>query len=1252
MAKVITYSNILNPLERTTKEIEAKTAYEILDTIEIDRELYELVVSRNQEIIEGDFEIIEGDIITVSVIPQGGGGGSKNILATVAMIALVVAAPMMAGVVMGATAGMVGAGVYGGLSGAMIFGSLQLAITVGGGMLINSLLSPQTPSFNASVLENLQSSPTYSWDTKGNSIEQGKPVPVLYGKHRVTPPLISKFIETKDNLQYINLLYAVADGVTTIDTNSIKINDETINNFNDVTVYTRDGSNEQSIIGIFDDVISDKQVNKKLSTDWVYSNTDGNAVSGVEVGLVAPRGIWHVADNGKLENHTVKVQVEYYYNSAWCPLAIDYVIDGVVSGYWVKSKSGVYYKFATYNDAQYYQRTGNLFIWGTGTIEIIDTSTTLPPMTYAAPPPNVIIFFYYPSIFTEYTSITEAYAQLTYKEQTAIRRTFKVEGLPEGSYDIRARFYTAPLTGTRYGSDVYFEYLQEIVTDDFIYPNTALLGLRILATDQLSGSLPQVSVIAENSINNPSDACIDVLKRSGETISAEERVKFTEWKNHCSSKGYTCNIYFDQIYTVRKALDMLGLLGRGNVVQFGSKWNVIIDRADEIPVQGFLFTMGNIIKDSFNEQFLPLQDRANKVEITYYDETADYIPQILEVTNATYDTVDTVVTSSIAYVGCTTRDMALKYAKYLLNCNRYLTITQSFEVDTEAIVCRAGDVIKVAHDLPQIGYSGRVVSATVSEMVLDRQVLMEAGETYYIEIRYNDTDEIVIANVVNSEIETDTITISPALAKAPSKYDIYSFGTARRTSKKMRVTNISKSQKQRSKITAIEYVEDVYNDVEQIEAFSESSFGLKGLSLTEKISYANTSVISTIAASWRGESLYYKVYVNDIFYATTYDNKIDIEGQEAPSTYTIKVVDANGDEVSGKITLLGRFAPPEPPTNFTAIQNGDIVRFSWTKSVALDVEKYEIRAGTTWETSFKIGLVGNVNTFEWFPDMNQTYRFWIKALDYSNIYSLIAPSVQLNVTGIDENLNAVITVDFGSTTTPPCGTATNMVFVVGKGYIPVVTATFADLTSSTFADVSTLTFGGEPSFESCVIDTTKIGLTKIRVLSEYTATSSNLTFGEYPARTFGTNPFDTFESVTVEVDFNVYFSISDDNITYSAYEQYTGIIDKTFRYIKFKYEYVGDIEESTILLSNMKVILDVPDIEYTIKDISIVTFQTISYNSYGLSFYQAPNIRVTSKDAISFYQVTNVTNTSFDIYAYDSAGSPTTAKFDINIQGY
>ena len=129
------------------------------------------------------------------------------------MIALVVAAPYVAGAVVGATAGLVGAGVYGGLSGAIIYGAIQAGVLVAGGMLINSLLPQNTPDFNnPSFGQDFTNSSTYSWGIAPNSIQEGVSLPVIYGTARITPPIISQYVETVGSKQYLNMLFALNDG--------------------------------------------------------------------------------------------------------------------------------------------------------------------------------------------------------------------------------------------------------------------------------------------------------------------------------------------------------------------------------------------------------------------------------------------------------------------------------------------------------------------------------------------------------------------------------------------------------------------------------------------------------------------------------------------------------------------------------------------------------------------------------------------------------------------------------------------------------------------------------------------------------------------------------------------------------------------------------------------------------------------------------------------------------------------------------
>ena len=145
-----------------------------------------------------------------------------------------------------------------------------------------------------------------------------------------------------------------------------------------------------------------------------------------------------------------------------------------------------------------------------------------------------------------------------------------------------------PPSGSRYGSDCYLEYITEEVGDDFIYPSTALISIRALATDQLSGSNPKISCIVSANSNNPALICKQMLTESG-IDSVMILSSFDEWETHCNNMGYAFNGVIDTSMTLRKALDLVSTAGRGSVIQFGSKFEVIMDRSETIPVQSFMF---------------------------------------------------------------------------------------------------------------------------------------------------------------------------------------------------------------------------------------------------------------------------------------------------------------------------------------------------------------------------------------------------------------------------------------------------------------------------------------------------------------------------------------------------------------------------------------------------------------------------------------------------------------------------------------
>lgn len=87
--------------------------------------------------------------------------------------------------------------------------------------------------------------------------------------------------------------------------------------------------------------------------------------------------------------------------------------------------------------------------------------------------------------------------RVTYSEgkRAVVRRTIRVDGLPAGQYDIRVRRTTAESTDSSTVDGVQREAITEIVSDGYTYPNVALLAVKALATNQISGGMPRVTAV-------------------------------------------------------------------------------------------------------------------------------------------------------------------------------------------------------------------------------------------------------------------------------------------------------------------------------------------------------------------------------------------------------------------------------------------------------------------------------------------------------------------------------------------------------------------------------------------------------------------------------------------------------------------------------------------------------------------------------------------------------------------------------------
>jgi len=956
-AELVQYNNPFDVTDHTKFLIPAGvSAYSIIKEYQYDRELYDIVVSLNNEIVECDFIVEEGQIIEFALVPKGGGGG-KQILMIVAMIAVAIIAPYAAGYV-GLTMGGVAATAIG--QAILVAGFMAI-----GGMIVGSLFKPSMPS--SSGIANLENSPTYGWNVAGNSMQQGNPIPILYGKMRIVPQYIGKSITSLGDKQYLSVLTALCEGP--IDSiYALEINDAPISSFTNILIETRLGTNDQGVIPLWVDTWTDQSLNKKLTNtvDWVSATTKGDAVTELSINLLAPQGLWYANDGGGLDTISINLDIEYRIaGGEWAQITTKMINGSDIYVDHNPVPRTTYTYFGTQITHMYPDTMGPFDVYrrswvstggktGYTTTTFIETIASLPagiPMTTIVWQDNQ---YPNPDIYAWNNLVTVPVAQVTMSgnKTSPIRATYLLKDLPAGQYEVRMKFapYNTNIfnpvlerpTGSRYGTDIVFEFLQEAISDDFTYPDTALLSIKALATDQLSGGFPKISAIVERisgtygRLDNPAWASLDLLTNSrygaGVSMDRIDFTSFQSWADYCTAENFTVNIYLDQLINLVEALRLIGQNGRGSIIQYGSTFTALVDRPNILPVQGFLFSMGNIIQNSFSESFLPLKDRANIIEVTYYDELEGYTRTPIEVSQGNYDLTNNINKASIDLVGCTNKTQAMRQAKYHINQNRYLTITASWEASIDAIHCRVGDIVNIAHDVPQWGYSGRIVSATSNTIVVDRDdLVLDIGKMFYIQISNADTDTQLYKRVIN--ISGDTLTLESSLSEIPSEYSVYSFGEVNRHAKQMRILSLTTSGDLKRKITAIEYNPNVYLDTTYLPSpVLVSDLATSEIQVYDYMHISKDGVIETIVSlSWRGVELFYPIsYLeNDgisspIFYADARSNSIDIFGLKDGVNYTFYV-----GQLSVNYTISGKTMPPPMVENITVTDTLENIRLKW-----------------------------------------------------------------------------------------------------------------------------------------------------------------------------------------------------------------------------------------------------------------------------------------------------------------------------------
>jgi len=1202
-----------------------------------------------------------------------------------------------------------------------------------GGLVVNLLLAPDKPKLP--TLDSADNSQAYSWSPQTTQ-QPGLPIPKIYGSMRLYGNIISAYLSSDGSKQYNNALIGLGMGPVKR-LSDFKINDQDIAAFQGIEVYARNGLLNQDVTIPFDDTKTEYSLSVKVVNGTPYTYTTiGQAFDKLEAEVTFPNGLWFMSDSGSLAALSVRLSIGIRIKGteAWTYLTqTPGILRESAGGYWSLGRwiSGndpetgdVWTVWHDVNDevngdggGYSYERSSNPYAHNEGDYEGFSSC-----------------FWRWIGDPIRYVAITYPYEDITGAQTGVLRKCWSSEKLASGRYEIKVENMSADQTSTRYGDDCYLSAVREVIYDDLQYPRLALVAIKALATDQLSGSL-RFSCLVEGAYvrfwtgtqwkydasDNPawccwdaftkpvidavkSDALIDgyeyfneetgmsfrVLRYDGMDPSRLDLVKFKEWADYCddlvpdgsggTEKRITFNAIFDTASSMWEAAMTICSTGRAIPVWNGSHITVAVDKPGT-PVQ--LFSVGNIGTDSFKETFLKMSDRASSIVIDFVNREKDYqrdtfTVQVPEIPGDNQ--------SSISAIGITKPSEAWRAGMYRLYNNKYITRTVEIDVSLDSVACTIGDIINVQHDVPKWGVAGgRLVGASSNTITLDREVLLESNKSYTVLIRLQD-DTLVSRTIINTAGYYTQLTLSSPFSVLPQQYDLYAFGETEKVVKPFRVMDISRKQDLDATISAVEYNESIYGADSGIPVLPTQNYSaldvfppVTELALDEiLISRQDGGIEDAIDVFFRLPlSEHYKqaeIWFNTgggwLYSGSTPSNKYRIHGVPTGVLVTVAVVTINSlndkakiqNSPQASITTLGKLDPPSDVTNFQATQNGQFVNFSWPHIEDADLWGYEIRQGATWEGSRIIATGISANMFSWQAELNGPYRFLIKAIDTSGIYSRSAAVFDGSLHYIDENLNIVLSQDEITKTGGPDGSKTNFVFVNGTTKYLTMPHMLLDTDVPSWTDQTAeiSSYSGDVNlaaeYISLLMDTFQVGDTWCRILATIDAYDQGATDQSYPTRTDQDYPGDTDQHITMPSNYAVYLCYSNDNISYTPWERYFGTVQKNFRYVKVRF--TVDISSATgvFKLLNLLASFDVPDIELFIPNVAIAagTGSDVLFSSFSGHFYTTPFITpiVIGGTINKTPVISNKSNSGCHIDLRDKTDASIAGTVDLRVTGY
>jgi sulfur carrier protein ThiS len=468
-----------------------------------------------------------------------------------------------------------------------------------------------------------------------NSMSPYGPIPIILGKHRVTPPLGAQpYTELDQSDQFLRML--MIPGYGQVEMSDPKIGETPIMNYSEVEMEMRSGSADADPLTLFPSTVTEENPNTllKQTTGWVTRRTQED-IDEISVEITFPRGL--VILNSILGNQIAQVDVEAEYRevggSTWKEMGDTLDVPSVtfsawsfvsVGGWWqiiINRRSGRIMLVPSSTNFASYPTLFTSPEWYT--IAVVKTDDFFPSANLTIGDlRDPALTKYGAGDFQPTNTPTGQYVQVaggkldvaglstSARTTSAIRKGLTIR-VDRDQYDVRIRRVTADSVAATVADEVYWTALRSIVNDDPVnFDDVAKIALRIKATDQLQGVIEQFNILChsimsdwdsetstwiERTTSNPASVFRHLLQgpmnRRPVADSRIDLETLQTWHEWCEANGHEFNGVINYSTTLLQLLRDVASVGRASPTMRDGLFSVVQDVEQTTPRQ--LFTPKN-----------------------------------------------------------------------------------------------------------------------------------------------------------------------------------------------------------------------------------------------------------------------------------------------------------------------------------------------------------------------------------------------------------------------------------------------------------------------------------------------------------------------------------------------------------------------------------------------------------------------------------------------------------------------------------